>query len=314
MHQTVAIVTVTYNAASFIEEFLRSIAELFGSRQNYTLILVDNNSSDETCALIKSFISKHNLENRVTLIAQDTNPGFGTACNAGTNHASKSGRTELVWFLNPDTVISVEAADALLNEFTRNAEATFVGSVLKDEDGEVRAGGFRFPKLLNTISHHLKLGLFDKLLPSTTTAIPMKQAPFRVDWLTGASFMVKREVLAGLNGFDTKFFLYYEEVDLFLRAARAGYQAWSTPESIIFHSSGASTGINTRKQNKPKRLPKYWYESRRHFYIKNFGRTYLILLNIVLTVCYGLLCLRSLIQKKSNPFADHYLRDILSHS
>ncbi|MEO1717649.1 MAG: hypothetical protein AAFR76_11110, partial [Planctomycetota bacterium] len=73
--------------------------------------------------------------------------------------------------------------------------------------------------------------------------------------------------------FDDAYFLYFEETDLCLRVARAGWEIWQEPASRVVHLVGQSTGVN-RKDEKPRPKPAYWYDSRRRYFEKNYGRGY----------------------------------------
>ena len=309
---SIAVVTVTYNAADFIETFLDSLFPILENFSSLRLVLVDNDSQDETCQIIKTKIENAGLNETVTLLETKKNSGFGIGCNTGADY-SQQFSPDYIWFLNPDTIVTADAILALAEEFERNQHADFVGSILKDENNEIRPGAFRFPGLLNTFSQNLRFGLFDKLFPNAMTAYDVPQQPHVADWLTGASFMVKANVFHDLKGFDPEYFLYFEEVDLFLRAKRKGYQAWTCPKSKIFHISGASTGTNTRKSI-PKRKPKYWFESRRYFYIKNYGGLYFFLIDKALITGHLLFSLRTFIQRKEAYSTPKLISDILAHS
>src|SRR5205085_6489480 len=73
--------------------------------------------------------------------------------------------------------------------------------------------------------------------------------------------------------FDETYFLYFEETDLCLRTKLAGWQIWYVPDSRVMHIRGQSTGV-TVLDEKPKRLPRYWFESRRRYFAKNHGLAY----------------------------------------
>jgi GT2 family glycosyltransferase len=78
--------------------------------------------------------------------------------------------------------------------------------------------------------------------------------------------MIRKRLIDDIGLLDEAFFLYFEEVDFFYRAANAGWQTWYVPTSKVMHIEGASTGIKLTK-----RRPKYWYNSRRRYFIKHHG-------------------------------------------
>jgi Predicted glycosyltransferases len=272
----ISIITVTYNAEKFIDRYAQSICELLQKHAQFSLTIVDNASSDKTLENLRSHIQRAGIENRVVLISSEINLGFGKACNLGAKE-SQRWNPAFLWFLNPDTTIDPAAAEGLIRCFEENPKADIVGSALKNEKGEKRSAAFRFPKLLTVFLSNARLGVLDRLFPNQTSTAPLKEFAFPTDWVSGASFMVKTDTFNRLNGFDPFYFLYFEEVDLFLRAQRAGCQTLFCPYSTVFHESGASTGINKKNsQHEIKPRPDYWFESRRYFYIQRFGRTYFL--------------------------------------
>ena len=310
----VAIITVSYNAGSFIEDYLDSVLRVLPNAPSLEVIIIDNASSDNTVDCIHRRVSEQNMESRFSVLSLPENLGFGGGCNEGARIAAERD-IDKYWFLNPDTTIDLAAFEALVRGFQQSSKIAFTGSILKNERGEKRSTLYRFPTLGVTFLSTLGLGLLDRLIPSRTSTIPTPEEPKRADWLSGASFMIKKEVFNELKGFDPQYFLYFEEVDLFLRASRLGHEAWGIPESCIFHISGASTGINQKNQHaNRKRKPAYWYESRRHFYIKNYGRLYFLLIDIVFVSANLLKRLKNMTKRGSSDDPSHLLRDILSHS
>lgn len=311
IHEKVAIITVTYNCSDFIEAYLLSVQPII-TRAEYSLVVIDNNSTDNTNQLITKHIQKHSLEDCITFMGSKDNIGFGRGCNLGVDIAKKHNPTYL-WFLNPDTTILYNSGDTLLSLLKNGKNIDFSGSILSNEKNEFRPGAFRFPCLTNVFLSTLRLGVLDRLLHKFTTAAPIKTKPYQADWLTGASFMTSLACFEQLGGFDPKYFLYFEEVDLFYRAKKYGFSAWSCPSSHVFHISGASTGINRSKMQK-KRQPAYWFESRRHFYTKNYGRLYFTLIDICHIVCLLIWKARAIAQNKTDDTPSLFISDIIRHS
>jgi N-acetylglucosaminyl-diphospho-decaprenol L-rhamnosyltransferase len=88
--------------------------------------------------------------------------------------------------------------------------------------------------------------------------------------------MVRTAVFEQVGLMDEQFFLYYEETDLALRAARVGFESWYVPASRIIHYCGQSSGITGNDAYK-KRVPNYWYESRKRYFEKHHGSAYGVL-------------------------------------
>ena len=94
-----------------------------------------------------------------------------------------------------------------------------------------------------------------------------------MDWVAGASMMVRRDVFHDVGPMDEGYFLYFEEVDFCLRARRGGWLCWYVPQSRVMHISGQSTGVSS---SGPKRepMPGYWFASRSRYFVKNHSLAY----------------------------------------
>ena len=308
----VAIVTVTYNAEHFIDDFAKAVQALFNYDPRFKLVIVDNDSKDKTVPWLEAFFSSEIQEGRVIVEAVGVNRGFGAGCNIGVRLA---GDAELLWFLNPDTQIEISTALELIKCFDNDESLSSVGSLLKNQVGEVTPGSFRFPELATVFLSCIHLGLLDRLFSSKTLIYDDNHHMKPVDWLTGASFMIKKQHFDSVDGFDETFFLYFEEIDLFYRLQQKGYKSTGCNNSVVYHISGASTGINKQLQSGllPRR-PKYWFESRRHFYMKNYGRLYFLIIDMVYIVGSVLGRLKAFILNRKITRSRYLLRDILQHS
>lgn len=134
-----------------------------------------------------------------------------------------------------------------------------------------------------------------------------------MDWVSGAMMLVRSEVFDDIGGLDESYFLYFEETDFTLRARRAGWSCWHVPQSRIVHLVGQSSGVTT-PANLTRRLPRYWYESRRRYFVLNRGLPYTVLTDLCVIMAYLLWRLRALIQRKPNVHPQRFLRDFLSYS
>lgn len=306
--------TVTYNAADFIGEYLESLLSVFAAMPNLSLVAVDNLSNDETTDIVESFAAEHGLSARLRVVKSGENLGFGRGCNLGADVAKAEFKSELLWFLNPDTKIDVSAAEVLISLLS-DGKADFVGSSLCDESQQIRSGAFRFPTPLTVLLSTSLLGLLAKIFPGSRSTIELAEHPVESDWLTGASFMVKQSVFEQLNGFDKAYFLYFEEVDLFVRAKRGGFMILSSPDSVVYHASGASTGMNQRKlEQKAPRRPSFWFESRRYFYLKNYGAFTFLLTDCAFVVGTLVRKLKNRLNGIADTDPDRLLSDIIQHS
>jgi N-acetylglucosaminyl-diphospho-decaprenol L-rhamnosyltransferase len=125
------------------------------------------------------------------------------------------------------------------------------------------------------LAEALNLGPVSRLLRRYRVALDCAPEAQRVDWVMGAAVMARFEAWREVGFFDPTYFLYYEEVDLMLQTARAGWECWYVPEAKAVHHHGAATGVRSGEQIR-RRRPAYLYESWRHYFRKNHGRPYAI--------------------------------------
>jgi hypothetical protein len=159
----------------------------------------------------------------------------------------------------------------------------------------------------------LRFGPVSRLLRRWAVAQRMGSSPQRIDWVCGASMMIRPAVLAAVGGFDENYFLYFEETDLCRRAARAGFQTWYVPDSRVMHIRGQSTGVTDMTLG-PRRLPAYWFESRRRYFATSFGTGWCIAIDIAALLASSLGTLKEIAVGRGRAVVPHFLRDLLRSS
>jgi len=140
---------------------------------------------------------------------------------------------------------------------------------------------------------------------------PAPERAAACEWVSGASMILRRSLLDAVGLLDEGLYTYYDDVDLCLRARRAGWETWYVPESRVTHLEGASTGI---VQRVVKRRPTYWFQARRRYYLKNFGPLYAALVDLAYLAGFSLWRVRRRLQRKPDPDPPHMLADALRQS
>ena len=142
----------------------------------------------------------------------------------------------------------------------------------------------------------MRLAAVTKLLDNYKVAPEVPPGPSRVDWVSGASMMVRRSVFDAIGLLDDGFFMYYEETDFCLRAMQAGFECWYVPASRIIHLVGQSSGVTgANKAKKPR--PKYWFDSRRRYFRKSMGAPKAIAADAIWLALYPLSRLHLLLRR-----------------
>ncbi|WP_373355181.1 glycosyltransferase family 2 protein [Pseudoroseicyclus sp. CXY001] len=207
---------------------------------------------------------------RVRVVQTGRNGGFG----AGNNHGILSplpGRPKVdyIYIQNSDAFPRAGAIRALLKHLESHPRAGLAGSQLVDEGGLPQQTQFRFPSILSEFEGAARLGPVSRLLRRHALVHPILPDSRPVDWLAGASLMIRADILSGIGLFDERFFLYFEETDLCHRAVAAGVEVHFVKSSVVTHAGSVSTG-----RDYWERVPAYWFDSRLHYFVKTHGAAY----------------------------------------
>jgi GT2 family glycosyltransferase len=243
------IVVVSYNVRELLRACLGAAAR---SAAPYAaeLIVVDNASRDGSADMVAHAFP------HVVLLRNAVNRGFAAACNQGL--ARGQGRYGLL--LNPDAEPLDDALAALVRFADAHPEVGVVGPQLRNADGSLQPSGWPVPRLS---------ALLARAVLGQRAVVPPPQRDFDavadVGEVSGACLLVRGEVLARVGRLDERFFLGYEDVDLCMRAARAGWRVVYYPCARVRHHHGASGGRHDRAL-----IPR-WESGQRHFVRKHYG-------------------------------------------
>lgn len=305
---------VNYCTPDLVIDCLRSLAEHRAECPSMAVVVADNASPDRSAEPIASAIAENGWGAWAELMRMPHNGGFGYGNNAIIRkHLLSPHPPKYIWLLNSDTVVRAGAITALLEFMERHPDVGAAGSRLEDPDGTAQHSAFRFPSIASEFEASIRLGVVTRLLDRWRIAPPIVDRDTSVDWLSGASLLIRSEVLRQVGDFDETYFLYYEETDLCRRLSEGGWRCWYVPESRVVHLVGKSTGV-TARNSRPKRRPDYWFESRRRFFVKHHGRFYAALADLALAAGTSAALLRDMIQRRPSICPEHFLYDLARHS
>lgn len=280
---------------------------------NGALVVVDNDFGDGSFEKLSAAVTANGWDRgpqRVRVLQSGRNGGFGAGNNFGIRAGLPDGaRPDYVYILNSDAFPAPEAIRVLLTHLETHPETGFAGSHIHGPDGAPHRTAFRFPSILGEFEQNIRFGPVSKLLARWIVAQPLPAVTTRVDWLAGASLMMRQSVLDQIGLFDEAFFLYYEETDLCRHAALAGWPTDYVPESRVAHIGSVSTGMKTWG-----RIPQFWLDSRLHYYVKNHGRLYAAAATLAAVLGGALWRFRLLFQRKDRGDPPRYLRDLVAHA
>lgn len=228
----VSIIIVSYNSGQYLKNCLESI---YGQTKgvSFEIILVDNASTDNSFVTIcEAFVSICGLLNKENL-------GFSAANNIGASHASG----KYLLFLNPDTLLVDDAITAMY-QFMESAGPAVAacGARLQNTDGTYSVSFGNFPTLFQQFSDIGFRAFYKRYYDRKLSISPPCNFtdPQPVGYLSGANIFIRKEIFQKIGGFDERYFMFYEDTDLFYRLHKSGYLAWLLPQVTITHI-GSST-------------------------------------------------------------------------
>lgn len=213
------VVIVTFNSGSDIEVCLDSL-------RNERVVVVDNASGDDTLAIVARFGP------RIHVIANQRNRGFAAAANQGI----RAGRQADIALVNPDVSVSPDTLDHLAFIAIRQS-AGIVAPRLTYPDGARQESTRAFPTLYHLLARRTALGATSLGRRWHRNSLPSYcESPIQpVDWAIGALMYIPRAALALTGGFDERFFLYGEDVDLCMRMWRSGLPVLLDADATATH-------------------------------------------------------------------------------
>ncbi|MCA9915026.1 MAG: glycosyltransferase family 2 protein [Anaerolineae bacterium] len=263
-----AVIIVTWNVREIVLDALRTLyTDLENSGLSAKVIVVDSASDDDTVGAVRQNFPQ------VEVIASQENLGFGRSNNAGME-ALGFGKDvppeelpSAVYLLNPDTLTQPGATRQLYDTLFSATDIGLTGAQLSYGDGSFQHSAFAFPGLRQLWAEFFPTpgrfieGRFNGRYPR---ALYAGKTAFDVDFMLGATMMLRREVILEMGMFDPQFFMYGEEVDWQWRIRKAGWRIVCDPRAHVIHLVGQSTG-----QAKPRSIRNLW-QSRLILYKKHY--------------------------------------------
>jgi GT2 family glycosyltransferase len=306
------VVICCYKVPDLTIDCLRSLASEIPRTPGARVTVCENGTGGDSASRIQDAIDHNGWADWVDLVEIFPNRGF----TGGNNHVIRPSLEsheppEYVHLLNADTVVQENALSALVAFMDAHPKAGIAGSKLFGLDGAVQASAFRFLGVPASFDLGLRLGLVSRLLSPWSLVPPHPNGTARVDWVPGASMILRRSMLEQIGFLDEGLYTYFDDIDICLRAKRAGWETWYVEESRVTHLEGASTDIHRRAV---KRRPAYWFQARRRFFLKNHGPFYSALVDAAFLTGFAGWRLRRAIQRKPDPDPPQFLGDFFRHS
>jgi GT2 family glycosyltransferase len=255
------IVIVNWNSGVQLAEVVASLS-MYHTGLVSTVIIIDNASYDDSLGHVDLL---KNLSFQVQIVRNKENYGFGAACNQGAALAS----SEFLLFLNPDTLLYADSLSVPVNfmQDPAHKNVAVVGIQLLDEHNHIARSCARFPSLTIFFMQAIGLNRLPGLRHFNVHLTDWAHDESRsVDHVIGAFYLIRRNIFNSLGGFDERFFVYLEDLDLSLRVHKAGYRSVYVSDAQAFHLGGG-----TSRQVKAHRLF-YSLRSRLLYGFKHFSK------------------------------------------
>jgi len=234
----ISVIIVSYNTSSLLKQCLAKLYS-HSPEQEMEVFVVDNNSSDDSAAMVKREFPQ------VDLFVNDENLGFAAANNQAWLRSSG----EYILLLNPDAFIKPDAIENTIHFMDVNPECGICGGRLVNPAGGLDPSARKFPTALNKF---FTLSGLRSRFPDSSLFSGHEFGGFdhksilEVDWVPGTFTMYSRKMLEKTGLFDERFYIYFEETDLCYNAKKAGWKVYFLPSAEVVHVGGASS--KTRKE------------------------------------------------------------------
>lgn len=246
-----SVVIVNYNVQYFLEQCILSV-KAASENLNVEIIVVDNNSTDGSCAMLQEKFPE------VQLIINKVNTGFSKANNQGV--AISKGTYVLI--LNPDTIVAEDTLVKILNFAKTKYNLGILGVKLIDGAGNFlpeSKRGIPTPQ----VSFNKLFGISSKRTGKYYASHLDENESGKVEILVGAFMVMKRGIYNEVHGFDEDYFMYGEDIDLSFKVLNKGYQNYYFADTQVIHYKGEST-------RKDVKYLKYFHGAMKIFYKKHF--------------------------------------------
>ncbi|MBM7812956.1 glycosyltransferase family 2 protein [Saccharothrix algeriensis] len=250
-----AVVTVTYSPGETLDGFLTTLAG--ATTRPVRVVLADNGSTDGAPERAAE------AHEHVTFLPTGGNLGYGAAANRGV--ASLPDDVGWVVVANPDLSWAPGSLDVLLEAAKRWPRGGAFGPLIREPGGAVYPSARQLPALGRGLGH----AVFAKVWPANPWTREYRQETEEIrerpaGWLSGSCLLLRREAFDSVDGFDSRYFMYFEDVDLGDRIGRAGWLNVYVPEAEVTHIGGHSTARASARMLAAHHSSAYRYLSDRH--------------------------------------------------
>ncbi|ORB30609.1 glycosyltransferase family 2 protein [Mycolicibacterium parafortuitum] len=257
MSDELFVVTVTYSPGSHLDRFLATLAH--ATDRPVTVIMADNGSTD---GAPEEALERHP---NAKLYRTGGNVGYGTAVNRAVAEYGLADRTDFFIVANPDVQWGPNSIDQLFDAAQRWPQAGSLGPLIRDPDGAVYPSARHQPSIIRGGMH----AVVSPVWPSNPWTAAYRQdraepSERTVGWLSGSCLLLRTDAFREIGGFNERYFMYMEDVDLGDRLGTAGWQNVYVPTAEVLHAKGHATGRDPARNLAAHHVSTYTFLAERY--------------------------------------------------
>lgn len=287
---TLSVIIPSYGTKEVTQECLQTLCKHL-SKYNFLseVIVIDDNSPDDSANMLTNFSIESNISNvNYRFIINSKNIGYG----ASNNKCVKTAQGKYLLLLNSDAFLQNNVdLQKLIQQMVKHPTIGVITAKLVLPNGDVDMACHRgFPTLWNSFTYFSKLEKLASRLPikffkKVFGGYHLLHKPFNtqheIDSPEGAFMLLSKDLYTILGGFDERFFMYGEDLDLAYRIKQLGYIIWYDPTMTVLHKK-RSSGLNSKKSTLKSKTTIHFYESMKLFFDKHYAQYHSKLFNRVI--------------------------------
>jgi len=259
-----SILIVNYNSGDYLSNCVKSIYDNLTRNSEFEILVVDNNSRDESIELLKRKFSD------IRIVRNNTNFGFAKGINIGIINTSG----EYILVLNPDTKFLDKSISSMIDFMDKDQSIAICGPLLVSDNGASQSYPYRF----TGIFHELKFLFGAYFLHSIFVEKFYK--PTECDYIVGGCMLIRRSAIDDVGLFDENFFMFSEEEEFAFRSRQKKWKVFFYPETRLIHYGKGSSGELEDERIVNQRMSALYYYSRRYGVFPMVFLRFIALLNI----------------------------------
>jgi len=270
-----AVVVINFRTPQLTIDCLETLVDEIDPSQDL-VVVVDNDSGDDSLARIDSHILQQGWQTWVKLLPSGRNGGFSFGNNVGI----ESVEAKFYLLLNSDTLVRPGALEAMRQAMQQRDDVGLVGPRLEWQDGTAQISCFRYRSPASELIVAASSAPVTRLFRKYEVPLRVSDEQIEPPWASFACILIRRDVIEQVGLMDDGYFMYFEDIDYCRRARKRGWKVLYEPSARVVHLRGGSSNVKDAIAER-KRPPRFYYESRARYFAKFYGRTGLWFTNLL---------------------------------